>query len=147
MDVRLLESEILFAVLPPPPLAQPELRLLWKHLDDREPLHLVIDLSKVEIITSPSIGSLLLLRKLQSERGTRLLLCRVRLATKCILRVVGLESFFDYADDKVDALRILRQGSRLPAEVPWGDQESREAVPRRWPQRTSGLMESQGSAR
>ena len=147
MDVRLLESDILFAFLPPEPLAQRQLRSLWKHLGEREPLHLVIDLSRVEIITSPSIGSLLLLRKLQSERGTRLLLCQVRLATKCILRVVGLESVFDCAGDKTDALRMLDQKPGLPATVPWGDQERREGVPRRWPQRTAGLLESLGSAR
>lgn len=132
MNVRLLEPDILFAFLPAEPLAQPELRLLWKHLYERESLHLVIDLSRVEIITSPSIGTLLLLRQLQSERGVRLLLCRPHLATRCILRVVGLESVFDYAEDKPDALRILRQWQGRPAEGSDIEPESDPAPSRPW---------------
>ena len=116
MDIRLLDPNILFAFLPAEPLVQPELRLLWKHVSESQPLHLVIDLSRVEIITSPSIGTLLLLRQLQSERNVRLLLCKPRLATRCILRVVGLESVFDYANDKSEALKILRQWRGSPAE-------------------------------
>jgi anti-anti-sigma factor len=133
MNVRLLESDVLFAFLPAEPQAQPELRLLWRHLAEEGPLHLIVDMSRVEIITSPSIGSLLLLRKLQAEQGVRLLLCNVRLATKCILRVVGLETIFDYADDKLDALKILRHGQGLSAASDMGSSSCDEACDAPWP--------------
>ena len=142
MNVRLLESDVLFAFLPPEPQTQPELRLLWKHLSEREPLHLVIDMSRVEIITSPSIGTLLLFRRLQSERGVRLLLCEARLATKCILRVVGLDSIFDYAKDKSDALKVVRQWKRRSAAAFSMESESDPAVFRQWLHQASGLMGS-----
>lgn len=138
MNIRLLEPDILFAFLPAEPLAQPELRQLWKHLSRREPLHLIVDLSRVEIITSPSIGTLLLLRKLQSERGVKLLLCGARLATKCILRVVGLESVFDYAEDKHDALRIVRHWQGRDGEPIGDDPQSDPVMSQAWSYQASG---------
>jgi anti-anti-sigma regulatory factor len=140
MNVRLLESDILFAFLPAEPLAQPELRLLWKHLYEHEPLHLIVDLSRVEIITSPSIGTLLLLRQLQSERRVRLLLCKPRLATRCILRVVGLESVFDYAEDKPGALKILSQWRERSAEGFDNEPESDPVPSRPWLWSAPGRM-------
>lgn len=142
MNIRLLESDVLFAFLPPEPQAQPELRLLWKHLCERESVHLVIDMSRVEILTSPSIGTLLLFRRLQSERGARLLLCKARLATKCILRVVGLDTVFDYAKDKPDALKVLRQWKRRSAEAFSMEPDSDPAMSRQWLHQTSVLMGS-----
>ena len=141
MNVRLLESDVLFAFLPPEPLAQPELRLLWKHLSEREPVHLVLDLARVEVITSPSIGTLLLLRRLQSERGARLLLCQTRLATKCILRVVGLDVVFDYAKDKPEALKILRQWKGRSAEALSMESESDPVMSQQWFHQASRWME------
>jgi len=108
MNVRLLEPGVLCAFLPREPEAQSELGRLWKELREKEPLHVIIDLSRVEVLTSPSIGTMLLIRKLQCERGARLLLCNLHLPTRCILRVVGLDTVFDYTPDKPDALRILR---------------------------------------
>jgi anti-anti-sigma regulatory factor len=115
MDVRLLEPNVLFALLPSEPLLQPELRLLGMQLTEREAAHLILDMSRVEIVTSPSIGGLLLLRQLQSDRGMRLVLCNVRLATKCILRVVGLDTIFTCVRDRPEALKTLGLRSRWNA--------------------------------
>lgn len=142
MNIRLIEPDILFAFLPPEPLAQPELRLVWKHVSQNEPVHLVVDLSRVEIITSPSIGTLLLLRKLQSERGVKLVLCGPRLATKCILRVVGLESVFDYAHDKPDALKKVRQWHGCPVEAIGPDPQRDPVMSQAWSSPASGLLRS-----
>jgi len=147
MHIRLLESDVLCAFLPPEPQAQPELRLLWRHLCEREPLHLVIDMSRVEIITSPSIGTLLLLRRLQSDRGVRLLLCQPRLATKCILRVVGLDTVFDYTQDKFDAVKALRRWQRHSAEVLFMEPKSDPVMFRPWSLQASELMGSWESSR
>lgn len=117
MNAWPIEPDVLCASLPAEPRVQPELALLRKHLSEREPSHLIVDLSRVEIISSPGIGALLLLRQMQAERGSRLLLCNVALATKCILRVVGLESVFDYAEDKMEALRALRHSTGSTDEV------------------------------
>ena len=142
MDVRWLEPDVLFAFLPPEPLAQRELRSLWKYLSEREPVHLVVDLSRVEIITSPGIGTLLLLRKLQSDRGVRLLLCRTRLATKCILRVVGLDTIFDFAEDKPEALKMLRQWPQRATEAVGPTSNHDLVLSNPWSCQASGLIGS-----
>lgn len=105
----LIEPDVLCVSLPAEPKVQSELTLLRKRLAEREPLHLIIDLSHVEILSSPGIGGLLLLRQMQIERGSRLVLCNLALATKCVLRVVGLDSVFDYAEGKRDALRVIHR--------------------------------------
>jgi anti-anti-sigma factor len=118
MNAWSIEPDVLCASLAAEPRVQPELALLRKHLSEREPSHLIVDLSRVEILSSPGIGALLLLRQMQVERGSRLLLCNVALATKCILRVVGLDSVFDYAEDRTEALRALRQSTGSTDEIP-----------------------------
>ncbi|MBN2128029.1 MAG: STAS domain-containing protein [Sedimentisphaerales bacterium] len=109
MNTRRLDPNVLFIVLPAEPQLRPELALIRENVARTGGLHLVLDLSRVELITSPSIGGLLLTRKLLAEQGRRLVLCNIRLATKCILRVAGLDTFFEYARDKFEARDALRQ--------------------------------------
>jgi anti-anti-sigma factor len=108
MSTRPLEPDILFALLPAEPQLQPELAVLRQLVAQAPGQHLIVDFSRVEIITSPSIGNLLLLRKTLSQQGRRLILCNVRMAAKCILRVAGLDSLFEFAADKADAQRRCR---------------------------------------
>lgn len=117
MDIRLIEPDVLFAFLPAEPGTRAELALLRSHLKERDSLHLIIDLSRVEIISSPSIGGLLFLRKMQAEREVKLLLCQMHLATRCVLRVVGLDTVFECVTDKAEALRVIHQGAGTEKEV------------------------------
>jgi anti-anti-sigma factor len=109
MNRRKLQPNVLFVLLPGEPQLRPELVSLRKKISAGKGAHVVLELSRVEIITSPSIGNLLLLQKLVEETGHKLILCNVRLATKCILRVAGLQPFFELAEDKFEALDILGQ--------------------------------------
>jgi anti-anti-sigma factor len=111
MDTRLLEPDVLYVFLPPEPMLQPELTLLRTHLGETGDTHLILDLSRVEIITSPSIGNLLLLQRQQAQRGRRLVLCGACLATKCIFQVAGLDAMLDFADDKSEALTAVRRSA------------------------------------
>jgi len=111
MDTRLLEPDVLYVFLPPEPMLRPELTSLRAHLGETGDMHLILDLSRVEIITSPSIGKLLLLQRQLAQRGRRLILCSARLATKCILRVAGLDAMLDFAEDKSEALTAVRRSA------------------------------------
>ncbi len=122
MDIRHLESDILFASLPAEPQLGPELALLRSNSLGAQDKHLILDLSRVEIITSPSIGGLLLLRRTLSERGRRLILCNVHLATRCILRVVGLDRLFEVTPDRFGALEALRESPAAPADALHGNE-------------------------
>lgn len=122
MDIRHLESDILFASLPAEPQLGPELALLRSKILGLQDKHLVLDLSRVEIIASPSIGGLLLLRRALSERGHRLILCNVHLATRCILRVVGLDCLFEVTTDRFSALEALRVSSEGQTDTMYGSE-------------------------
>lgn len=117
MDIRHLESDILFTSLPAEPQLGPELALLRRSVLEAQDQHLIVDLSRVEIIMSPSIGGLLLLRRALSEHGRRLILCNVHLATRCILRVVGLDCLFEVTADRFGALTALRQSQDAQMDV------------------------------
>jgi len=112
MNTQRLDPNVLFVVLPAEPQLRPELALMRENVSRTGGLNLILELSRVEIITSPSIGGLLLMQRLLAEQGYRLVLCDVCLATKCILRVAGLDTFFEYARDKFEALTVLRRPER-----------------------------------
>jgi anti-anti-sigma factor len=109
MDIRLLEPGILYVSLPPEPQLHPELVLLRRRLSEDGEMHVILDFSRVEIITSPSIGALLLLQRQLSQRGWKLVLCSVRPATTCIFRVAGLDLLLELAADKSEALAVVHR--------------------------------------
>ncbi len=109
MDIRQLEPNVLLVPLPGEPQLRAELAGMREKRDRIEGKHLVVDFPRVEIITSPSIGYLLLLKETASQWGGRLVLCNLRLVTKCIFRTVGLDMCFEFAADRDAALRALHE--------------------------------------
>jgi anti-anti-sigma factor len=116
MDTRQLEPDVLYVLLPPEPRMQPELASLRDRVSEMEDMHVVLDLSHVEIVTSPSIGGLLLLQRQLARRGRRMVICGARLATRCIFRVAGLDGLIDSVENKSDALLAVRRVSESPTE-------------------------------
>jgi len=108
MDTQLLDADVLYVFLPPEPLLKPEVALLREHLPEVGDKHLILDLSRVTIITSPSIGSLLLLQKQLAQQGRRLVLCGAHLATRCIFHVAGLDAHLEFVENKDEALTAIR---------------------------------------
>ncbi|MGE5293967.1 MAG: hypothetical protein ACM3VT_04000 [Solirubrobacterales bacterium] len=109
MNIRKLEPDVLYVSLPDEPQLRPELALVRHHLAEIQDKDLVVDFSRVEIITSASIGDLMLLHRLVTVGGGRVALCGMRLVTKCILRTVGVDVCFDFAEDSVKALKALHE--------------------------------------
>ena len=68
----------------------------------------IIDFSTVEIITSSSISNLLILHSLLLENGHRLVLCNLKVPTRCIFSVAGLTEVFEFASDRAAALAALQ---------------------------------------
>lgn len=109
MDIRQLEPDVLLVGLPGEPQLRPELALVRQNAARMEGNHVIVDFSRVEIITSVSIGELMRLQKAVSTWGGRLIFCSVRLVTKCILRTVGLELCFEFAENTARALTALQE--------------------------------------
>lgn len=64
----------------------------------------VIDFSGVDIITTPALKKLLILRRLLVDCGHRLVLCALAANTRGVFAVTGLDRVFEFADDKSAAL-------------------------------------------
>lgn len=82
------------------PEMRDELEAVMEMVRDRGDCDVVIDFSGVDIVTSSSLSRLLKLRKMLSDRGHKLVLCSVASATKGIFMITGLDSNFEFADDK-----------------------------------------------
>jgi anti-anti-sigma regulatory factor len=107
MGTKKLADNILLIHLPAEPQISKELTGVNETLTDGCDCHVLVDFSRVEIITSSSISNLMILQRLARESGHKLILYNLAIPTRCIFRVVGLEKHFDFAEDKSAALAKL----------------------------------------
>ena len=68
----------------------------------------VVDFCEVDILSSSSIAKLLKLRKALKENGNHLVISSVNPATMRIFDMTGLNSVFDFVEDKFVALAGLQ---------------------------------------
>jgi anti-anti-sigma factor len=108
MAIQNWSEDIILVDLPPEPEMADELDTVTTTVCDRGDCDVVIDFSRVDIVTSSSISKLLKLRKLLGDCGHRLVFCSVAAATKGIFTVTGLDGIFELADDKFVALASLQ---------------------------------------
>ncbi len=108
MAIQNWSEDIILVDLPAEPEMADELETVTGMVKDRGDCDVVIDFSRVDIVTSSSISKLLKLRKLLGDCGHRLVFCSVAAATKGIFTVTGLDGIFELADDKFVALASLQ---------------------------------------
>ena len=109
MGIENWSEDIVSVDLPPEPQIGDELKTVAEVVQDRGEYDMILDFSRVDVLTSSSLSKLLRLRKLLGECGHRLVFCSLAPATKGILTVTGLEGIFELVDDKFAALATLRQ--------------------------------------
>jgi anti-anti-sigma factor len=108
MGIQNWSEDIILVDLPCEPEMGDELKTVSDIVRDRGDCEVVVDFSKVDIITSSSLSKLLRLRKLVGDCGHRLVFCSVAPATKGIFTVTGLDGVFEIVDDKFIALASLQ---------------------------------------
>jgi anti-anti-sigma factor len=112
MGIQNLSEDVVLVELPfKEPQIDDELKAVNEIASSKPDLDVIIDFSKVEIITSSSIGNLIILRNILHERGRRLMLCNVAPMTKCIFVVAGLKDIFEFVDDKSAALAAVQHAN------------------------------------
>lgn len=111
MGIQNWSEDIILVDLPQEPETGDELKTVTEMVRDRGDCEVVIDFSRVDIVTSSSLSKLLKLRKLLADCGHRLVFCSVAAATKGIFTVTGLDGIFEIADDKFVALASLQMVS------------------------------------
>jgi anti-anti-sigma factor len=108
MGIQNWSDDIILVDLPQEPNMGDELKTVTDISRDRGDCDVVIDFSKIDIVTSSSLSKLLKLRKLLADCGHKLVFCNVAPATKGIFTVTGLDGIFELADDKFVALASLQ---------------------------------------
>jgi len=108
MGIRNLSEDILLVGLPRQPQQSDELDAVSTMLSEAIDRDIVMDFSRVEMLTSESICGLLILAKLLGGAGHQLVLCSLPPAINDIFMRTGLLSVFEFADTESDALTHLK---------------------------------------
>ena len=108
MGIRNISEDVLLVTLPQQPQQSDELEAVNTMLSEAIDRDIVVDFSKVKMLTSESICGLLILAKLLSGAGHQLVLCSAPPAINDIFVRTGLLSVFELADTEPDALTHLK---------------------------------------
>jgi len=108
MGIQNWSEDIVLVDLPAEPQLGDELQTVTDIVRDRGDCEVVVDFSSVDIVTSSSLSKLLRLRKMLADCGHQLVFCNVAAATRGIFTVTGLDTIFEFADDKFVALAGLQ---------------------------------------
>ena len=108
MGIQDLSEGVLLITLPPQPQQSDEFEKVNNMLSEAIDSDIVMDFSKVEMLTSESICGLLILSKLLAGAGHQLVLCSVPPPINDIFVRTGLLSVFEFADTESDAVTQLK---------------------------------------
>jgi anti-sigma B factor antagonist len=110
MEIRDLSESILLVDASAEPSFNEELAQTIDIVRERDDCcDVVIDFTKVDIVTSSSLSKLLKLRKLLMDCNRTLALCSVTRTTKGIFSVTALDSVFTIAPDKESAVNEINK--------------------------------------
>ena len=90
------------------PELQSELEIINKIVQCRSDCNVIISLANIELLTSLSLGRLISLHNSLSEKGCKLIQCRVNLPTKGIFVTAGLNMLFNFAEDVFVAITKVK---------------------------------------
>lgn len=104
-----LSDECIFVILTDYASMGKELQIINDTLQDSPDRNVIIDFSKVQMLTSSHLSNLMILKDLLERNGRKLFLCHVSFQIKCEFTVCGLRDVFDFADDKYAAQAVLEK--------------------------------------
>ena len=108
MGVQTFSEDILLITLPEQPQHGDEIEIVNKLLSDSVDFDVMVNFSKVEMLTSESICGLMILSKLLQGAGRKLVLYNLPPAIKQIFERTGLITIFDLADDEFEAQQRIQ---------------------------------------
>ena len=111
IDIRKLSKDVLMVTLHREPFSYcyHGFAAINQIIANKGGYDVIINFHMVKVATSSILCNLLILHKLLSDNGHRLVLCNINFLSKCVFRVAGLRSVFDFADDESDALATLER--------------------------------------
>ena len=108
MSIENWSEEIMLVDLVKEPDMGNELQTVIGLVTSESKFNVVVDFSEVNIVSSSSIAKLLKLRKVLKEGGNHLVISSVTPSTMRIFDITGLNSVFDFVEDKFVALAGLQ---------------------------------------
>ena len=116
MGIQNFSEDVLLITWPEQPQYGQEIEIVNRLLSDSVDFDVMIDFSKVEILTSGSICGLMILDKLLKGSGRKLAFFDIPSAIKQIFVRTGLMAVFDLADDEFDAIQHIQDKNSSMAE-------------------------------
>jgi anti-anti-sigma factor len=92
-----------------------------------------VDLSGVGFAGSAALGNFVALHRAARQRGGRLVLCNVDPTVREVLRASKLDVLFEFAGDRADALRVIKETPPAAAAVGDPSAATQPAAPRERP--------------
>jgi anti-anti-sigma factor len=108
MSIERWSDNIVLVNLAEEPQLGEELQMVTAIIADENDCDVVVDFSNVEILTSSSIAKMLKLRKVTRDAGRNLVFSAVSRRTKEVFVITGIDSVFNFVDDKTIALASLQ---------------------------------------
>ncbi len=108
MSIEHWSDNIVLVNLAKEPQLGEELQMTTTVVADKKDCDVVVDFSEVDIFTSSSIAKMLKLRKVIRDAGRNLLLSSVSSRTKELFVITGIDSVFEFVEDKTVALASLQ---------------------------------------
>jgi anti-anti-sigma regulatory factor len=116
MGIQTFSEDIILIILPEQPQHGDEIDIVQKLLSDSVDFDVMVDFSKVEMLTSGSICGLMILSKLLRGAERKLVLYNLPPAIEQIFVRTGLVAVFDLADDEMDAQQRIQDKKSSMAE-------------------------------
>ena len=107
MGIERLPEDVLFVCLEEPQLRH-ELVTVNEIVSHGCSCDVIIDFSGIDLITSESISSLIILERLLNSFGHKIVLCAVPSNIRQILERTGIQPLFEFSDDEFSALQFVR---------------------------------------
>lgn len=115
MATQNLSEHVLLITLPAEPQWNSDLEVAARSTLPASDRDVIVSFSLVEFLSVATIGLLIILERVLSAAGCRLVLCSVSPEVKAILRRVGLHKLFRFTNDSYDALQLLHHGGHVEA--------------------------------
>ena len=117
MDSQNFYEDVLFISLPEYPQHGDEIDTINKMLSNSVDRDVVIDFSKVKMLTSENICGLMILDKLLRGSQHQLVLCYVSSVIRQIFERTGLVTVFNFATNEHEAIQLIQNRDMSLAEL------------------------------
>jgi anti-anti-sigma factor len=113
VKIENLTENVLFVTLPEQPQQGAELTKINKLVCEDFSCDVVVDFSKVQVLTSDTLAGLATVDRVLREFGRLLIVCNVSLEVERVFDQTGLSRLFEFARDELAALQHIRSESCL----------------------------------